>query len=183
MTRLPRRAVLGGLGAALATPALLRPARAETHFAPSAASLARSAAPPRDASPLQMTDGTGAPRQIAEFAGQIVVLNLWGPWCLPCRREMPSLARLGAALEGRGVAVLPLAFDWRGAAGVRRFYKETDIANLPVLIGDGDNLNATLGIENLPTTVVIDRAGMTHSLIEGEAHWDDAPTQEWLLSL
>lgn len=183
MTQLPRRAVLGAIGAVLAAPALLRPARAEEHFAPSAASLARSAAPPRDATPLQITDGTGASRNLREFAGQIVVLNLWGPWCLPCRREMPALARLAAALEGRGIVVLPLAFDWRGATGVRRFYKDTDITNLPVLIGDGDNLHATLGIENLPTTVVIDRAGMTHSLIAGEAQWDDGPTQEWLLSL
>lgn len=180
MTLLRRRQLLAGLGGMMLAPGLLR---ADEHFAPSAATLARTAAPPRDALPLEMVDGEGAARSLAEFAGQIIVLNLWGPWCVPCRREMPSLARLATALEGKGVAVVPLAFDWRGAAGVRRFYRETGITHLPILVGDGDNLNATLGIENLPTTVVIDRAGQTLALIEGEAHWDDAPTQEWLLSL
>ena len=180
MSLIERRQFLTGLGTAMLVPGL---ARADTHFAPSAATLARTAAPSRDATPLQMVDADGTPRSLSDYAGQIVVLNLWGPWCVPCRREMPSLARLATALDGKGVTVLPLAFDWRGASGVRRFYRETEIAHLPILIGDGDNLNATLGIENLPTTVILDRAGQTLALIEGEAHWDDEPTQEWLLSL
>lgn len=177
--RASRRGFLLG-AAALALPIRVR---AEAAFAPSAATLARPAAPIRNANGLQMRDGGGSPRQIAEFVGKIVVLSLWGPWCLPCRREMPSLARLADRLDPGRAVVLPLAFDWRGAAGVRRFYRETAITNLPVLVGDGDNLKAVLGIENLPTTVLLNATGQMIARVEGEAHWDDDATLDWISGL
>lgn len=180
MMRTTRRGVLAGLGATLALPGILR---AEEALPPPAATLARAATPPRDASGLIMKDGEGAALALADFAGKIVVLNLWGPWCVPCRREMPSLARLATTLDPARGVVLPLAFDWRGASAVRRFYRETDITNLPVLTGDGDNLKAVLGLENLPTTAIIDRTGRMIEYVEGEARWDDPTTIEWLLGL
>lgn len=180
MMQTTRRGVLAGLGAALALPGILR---AEEAFAPPAATLTRAATPPRDAAGLIMKDGDGAVQPLSAFAGKIVVLNLWGPWCVPCRREMPSVARLAAALDPARGVVLPLAFDWRGTNAVRRFYRETGITNLPVLMGDGDNLKAVLGFENLPTTAILDRSGRMIEQVEGEARWDDPATLDWLLGL
>lgn len=179
MTRPTRRAVLGGMGAFAVLP---RPLLAE-NFAPSAVSLARPVPGLPDATPLQIEDGTGAPVSLADYAGRIVVLNLWGPWCVPCRREMPSLARLAEVLEGHAVDVMPLAFDWRGASGVRRFYTETGIDNLPVLIGEGENLKAVLDLENLPSTAILDTEGRMRFVVAGEARWDDDKTVDWLRAM
>lgn len=175
-----RRAFLAGGFASLAT----RPLRASgAPFAPPAASLARPAAPATRLAGLRMTDGDGTAVALSDFAGRVLVINLWAPWCLPCRREMPSLARLARNLEGRGAAVLPLAFSWQGANAVRRFYREIGVDNLPVLIGDGDNLKSLLGIEILPTTIVLD-AGATHvATVSGEATWDDPATLSWIAGL
>ncbi len=177
---LTRRAVLaGGLASALTGRA-----RADAaHFAPSAATLARPAAPGQSAAGLIVEDADGAAVPLSRFAGQLLIVNLWAPWCLPCRREMPSLARLAEQLDGHAAQVLPLAFDWRGASGVRRFYGEIGVNNLPILLGDGDNLNATLGIELLPTTIVLDSAATHISTVAGEAQWDDEATVAWLLGL
>lgn len=177
---LSRRLLLAGGVASLAA----RGVRASGgDFAPSAASLARPAAPMRSAAGLAITDAQGANVALADYAGKLLVVNLWAPWCLPCRREMPSLARLSERLSGQDALVLPLAFSWQGAVGVRRFYQETGIANLPVLIGDGDNLKATLGIEILPTTVVLDGDATHIATVTGEARWDDAATLDWLAGL
>ncbi len=175
-----RRAILAGGLCALAGRGGLADDRDPP---PSAASQVRPAIPRRDASGLQLVDPTGAPVPLARFAGEVLVVNLWATWCLPCRREMPSLARLAAALDGAGVRVLPLAFEPKGPAGVRRFYREIGVNSLPVLLGDGQNLKSVLGIERLPTTLMLDAEAHHIATVAGEARWDDAATQEWLLGL
>ena len=181
MTRgVSRRTVLAGGICALAGPAL---ASGETDAAPSAVSQVRPAIPRRDVSSLYLRDESGSPVRLEGFAGEILVINLWAPWCLPCRREMPSLARLAEALSGAPVHVLPLAFDPLGPAAVRRIYREIAITTQPVLIGDAENLKATLGIERLPTTLVLDGTAHHIATVAGEAMWDDPATEAWLRGL
>lgn len=175
-----RRAVLTGGLSLLTGRALLA---GETDAPPSAVTQRRPAIPRRDASGLTIEDETGTPVPLARFAGEVLVVNLWATWCFPCRREMPSLARLAVALDGAPVRVLPLAFDRMGAVAVRRFYREIGVTSLPILIGDGPNLKATLGIERLPTTLLLDTQAHHIATVAGEAQWDDAPTRDWLLSL
>lgn len=180
-TLLARRGVLAGALGALGQTAFARFALAEAAHLPSAASLARPADTIRDATGLVMKDENGARLSIADYEGETLLVALWAPWCLPCRREMPAMARLAQRLDAEPVRVLPLAFDWRGAAGVRRFFRETGVEGLPILLGDGENLVATLGIEQLPTTVVIDAQGRHVATVTGEAVWDDDATLAWML--
>lgn len=174
--RLTRRQVLAGL-ALTATPLAAEPGVA------SAASLARAVDPPADISELLIHDADGQPVSMTDWRGRWVVLNLWGPWCLPCKREMPSLLRLSQVLSPDRAIVLPLAFDWRGPLWVKKFYREEKITGLPVLMGDGENLNAVLGLSDLPTTVLINPEGHHAFTIPGEATWDDAETLAWLEKL
>lgn len=147
---------------------------------PSAIKLVRPVMPPRDVSGLIMNDASGTRVSLSDYAGRIIVLNLWGSWCQPCRREMPSLSRLADLVDSDKIVVLPLAFDRKGAAPVRRFFKSTGVTNLPVLIGDGQNLKAVFGQGLLPTTLVLNRSGQHIYTVKGEAMWDDTPTLKWL---
>ncbi|SMH47322.1 TlpA disulfide reductase family protein [Maritimibacter sp. HL-12] len=178
---LARRGFLAGALGAFGQAALFRAASADAAQLPSAADLARPVDTLRAASGLLMTDETGARVDIARYTGETLLVALWAPWCLPCRREMPAMARLAARLGDAPVRVLPLAFDWRGAASIRRFYRETGVEGLPILLGDGENLVATLGVEQLPTTVVIDAKGRHVATVTGEAVWDDDATLAWML--
>lgn len=176
MTALTRRAMLTGTGALL-----LRPT-AGWAGAPSASALARPTDPPRDASALKVTEADGTLRHLSDWAGNVVLLNFWGPWCVPCQKEMPSIARLAERVSGAGLVVLPLAFDWRGPNSVRRFYKDNGILGLPVLMGDGENLKQVLDTELLPSSMLIGRDGHSLFVISGEATWDDDATVNWLLN-
>jgi len=49
---------------------------------------------------LNFTDDQGHKMTLDTFMGRAVVLNLWASWCVPCRKEMPSLGRLQARLGG-----------------------------------------------------------------------------------
>src|SRR5919197_1038850 len=63
---------------------------------------------------LQFTDADGQPHPIAEFRGKVVLLNIWATWCLPCRKEMPTLDRLQAELGGPDFEVVALSIDRGG---------------------------------------------------------------------
>jgi len=60
------------------------------------------------------------------------------------------------------------------------FYKSTGITNLPILLGDGHNLQSVLSLSRLPTTAILDRTGMHIATVAGEATWDDDDTVAWL---
>src|SRR5918996_2427715 len=61
---------------------------------------------------------------LGHFRGKVVLLNYWATWCPPCVREMPSLNRLAAEMEGDGLAVVPVAIDRAGLASVIPFYRD-----------------------------------------------------------
>ena len=55
---------------------------------------------PRPLPEIRFESGEGKAMSLADFRGSVVLLNLWATWCAPCRREMPTLDRLQAALGG-----------------------------------------------------------------------------------
>ena len=172
-----RRPFLTGLAAACALP---RAAQARSVL--SASAIARTLEPPQDALGLTFTEADGTPSTLGDYGADLLVVNFWGPWCPPCRHEMPSIARLAKRLEGTPIAVLPVAIDRQGPVRVKRFFDQMAIDNLPVVMGDGQNMFDTLGLEYLPATAII-RDGQHIATVQGEAVWDDDATLDWLAGL
>jgi len=145
-----------------------------------AVSIIRPVMPPQDVSGLTMTDIEGALVPLSDYSGRIIVLNLWASWCHPCRLEMPSLSRLAAQVDPAKIVVLPLAFDKKQPAAVQRFFDRAGITNLPILLGDAQNMESVLGWGLLPTTIILDKSGQHIYTAKGDAIWDDSATLKWL---
>ena len=77
---------------------------------------------PKPVPELNFTDGEGHARTLANFKGKVILLNIWATWCGPCRKEMPTLDRLQAALGGADFEVMPLSIDCKGMEVVNKFY-------------------------------------------------------------
>lgn len=171
-----RDAIAAGLAALL--PAARPAAAAKPLDSPLAKFLKTDPAKP--VTGLSMTAGDGSALDLSAYLGRLVVLNLWGSWCFPCRDEMPGLSRLQALVAGQPISVLPLAIERKGAEAVTRFFGENGIANLPVLLGDGANVAAVFAAWGLPFTVLIDRDGREFGRVTGPARWDDPAAVAWL---
>jgi len=176
-----RRGFLTGLAGV--TGALSLPQIAHGRDVVSANLLAEPLQSTQSALGLRLMDASGARLFLADYSDHLLVVNFWGPWCPPCRREMPSLSRLAKRLEGTLVKVLPVAFDRLGAGRVQRFFDQMSIDNLPVIMGDGQNLYDTLGLEMLPSTAIVTQTGDHIATVAGEAIWDDDATFQWLTTL
>jgi thiol-disulfide isomerase/thioredoxin len=136
--------------------------------------------PPTAVAAINFEDGQGRSRSLADFGGKVVVLNIWATWCVPCRREMPTLDRLQAALAGSDVEVVPVSIDRGGIETVSKFYAETGVRNLAMYHDASGQAARALGAVGLPTTLVVDRGGTEIGRIVGPAEWDDTAIVEFL---
>ena len=127
---------------------------------------------PKAVPELTFFDADGAEVRLADFRGEVVVLNLWATWCAPCRHEMPSLDRLQARYGGDGLEVIALSLDRGDASKIRDFFEELGISSLAIYQDPQARAGRELGAPGLPTTIVIDRAGQEVGRLLGPAEWD-----------
>ncbi|MGH6661973.1 MAG: TlpA family protein disulfide reductase [Rhodospirillales bacterium] len=121
---------------------------------------------------LAFQRGDGSPVTLKEFRGRVVLLNIWATWCVPCRREMPTLDRLQAKLGGAGFEVVALSIDRAGVEVVKKFYEEIGIKNLALYIDTTGKATRALKVVGLPTTLLIDAAGREVGRLVGPSEWD-----------
>jgi len=131
----------------------------------------------KPAPPLVFQDENGARVDLEAFRGKVVLINFWATWCVPCRDEMPTLSKLQERLGARGLAVAPIAIDFRGISAVEDFYRAYGIANLPKYVDDDRGAAKSSGFMGIPGSIVLDRQGREVFRVEGPLDWSGmAPT-------
>ena len=109
---------------------------------------------------------------LQQFAGQVVVLNLWASWCIPCVHEMPSLDAL--AQRAPETAVITVSMDVQGPQVASEFLKRKGLDHLDAYYDPEARLMRALGVFGLPVSVVIDRNGRVAAKIQGAVDWNSA---------
>jgi thiol-disulfide isomerase/thioredoxin len=174
--RLGRRAFAGGLVVTIAAPVLgLNRVIAASPF-----DVLRLHAEPRPIPDIAFIDGDGRPLRLSDFRGRVVLLNVWATWCIPCRKEMPTLNLLQAELGGPEFEVVALSIDRGGPKTVAAFYDEYDLTRLKIYIAPSPDVMGGLAVAGLPTTLLIDREGREVSRYVGPATWNDPAIVEML---
>ncbi len=100
-----------------------------------------------------------------DYAGEVVVVELWATWCGPCRLQAKFLEQLHAELEGQGVRFLAVSVGEQEAT-VREFVELTPFP-YPVLLDPQDTLGQRYQVIGLPTLMIIDRQGSISFLEAG----------------
>lgn len=133
----------------------------------------------RDPQPLlspPILDEAGHERRLADFAGRVILLNIWATWCPPCREEMPMLDRLQARIGGADFQVLALCIDDAGIDRGRRFFDEIGITNLSLFWAESLRVQMAFAFVGLPTTLLIDRQSREIGRLQGPFNWDNEDT-------
>jgi len=108
-------------------------------------------------------------RSIKEWKGNLIILNFWATWCLPCKEEIPLLNEFHKQYKDQDLSIVGIAVDhW---AAVKKFNKHIPIDYVN-LIG---NIDSTLLVKRygnktgaLPYTVIIEPSGKIVSIASGQ---------------
>ncbi len=123
----------------------------------------RSGAP---APPLRVTTLRGDSLSLAGLRGQVVLVNFWATWCPPCRAEMPGFEKVYEEKKDRGLVILGIAEDDDGPVPVSAFVVERGIT-YPIAMYTPATERLFGGINAIPTTFLIDRAGRIRFQVRG----------------
>lgn len=107
---------------------------------------------------------------LADFRGKVVVVNVWGSWCGPCRAEAPMLARASRELAGKGVVFLGIDSRDPSKDAAKAFVRRFDIPYASLYDQQGETLLAfrgTLTPNSVPSTVVVDPQGRVAGSVLG----------------
>lgn len=110
--------------------------------------------------------------RIADFKGQVVVLNLWATWCGPCVLEMPTLAKLASSYAGKPVAVVVVSIDGERDADKARAFID---AHKPLAFYRDPKLKLPYDLKpptaGMPVTVIFGKDGVERGRLAGGADW------------
>jgi|TARA_B110000263_G_scaffold2728_1_gene2318 peroxiredoxin len=116
-------------------------------------------------------------QSLDSFSGQVVVLNFWATWCVPCRVEMPSFEKLYRRYRSEGLTVLAVTLDKKSEKNIKSFVEEYELS-FPVLLDEEGKVERLYPSMTIPFTYVIDRKGRIVARVDGAKNWESSETFE-----
>ncbi|MGW8178559.1 MAG: TlpA family protein disulfide reductase, partial [bacterium] len=105
----------------------------------------------------------------AGFTDDVLMLNFWATWCGPCRIEMPSMAKLHEALEGKGLRIITITEEDEQTV---RLFLEQNPYPFTFMIDPQGTLSERLRVWAVPLTIILDRNRKLTYFHQGPMNWD-----------
>ena len=117
---------------------------------------------------------------LIKFKNNLVILNFWATWCLPCRREIPYLDQLQVNEKLSNIKILPINVGREGKEKPKIFFSELNVENLEIFFDTSSNLANKFMLRGLPTTVFINKNGEEFARIVGLYDFSNEKFINWL---
>ncbi|HUJ00491.1 MAG TPA: TlpA disulfide reductase family protein [Usitatibacter sp.] len=136
--------------------------------------LAASLSPPASAvGPGSQLPGITAPRladpahrvDFAALHGDVVYVDFWASWCVPCRQSMPQLDQLYRRYQARGFRVVGVNKDV-ATADALRFLTRVDVS-FPLVADGDDSVAKAFDVQAMPSGYLVDRNGVVRYVHRG----------------
>jgi len=116
-------------------------------------------------------------KRLADYRGQVVMINVWATWCLPCRVEMPSIEELHKAYGPKGLKILAVSIDDPGTEpAIRAFVKQYGLT-FEVLHDPKAQISDLYDISGYPETFILGRDGVIRKKLMSATDWNSPPAR------
>jgi cytochrome c biogenesis protein CcmG/thiol:disulfide interchange protein DsbE len=128
-------------------------------------------------------DSTPRVKTLADYAGNVVLLNVWATWCGPCRVEMPSMEALHKDFAARGLRVVAVSIDQiAGAPEIREYARELGLT-FEILHDSSQAISRAYHVNGYPQSFVIGRDGTIRRKWIGPEDWNSPANRELMTAL
>lgn len=111
-------------------------------------------------------------KSLADYKGQVVLINIWATWCQPCRVEIPSIERLYQTYGPRGLKVVAVSVDDPGTEPAIRAFVRDMRMSFQVLHDPTGGIERAYQATGYPETVIVGKDGVIRKKIAGATDWD-----------
>lgn len=119
---------------------------------------------------FDLKDCDGQPVKMKDFAGKVLLVNVWGTWCPPCRRELPDLAAAAEKYKSQGFEIVGLNTESETGDEanelIRKSKKEFGI-NYPCALVSEETLSQIPNLNGVPTSIFFNREGKILARVVG----------------
>ena len=103
--------------------------------------------------------------------GNIMILNFWATWCVPCKKEMPSLEKLSK--EYPEIMIYPVNLEKPNQDKTLKFFTDLKISELDIYFDPSFSLVKLFNMRGVPTSILIDKDGKEFGRVIGEIDFFD----------
>ena len=118
--------------------------------------------------------------KLANFKGNLVLLNFWATWCAPCKEEMPSLDALKINPDLDNIEIFPINIGKDNLKNSKKFFNDLNIKNLSIFFDNPKTLAKNFKLRGVPTTILINKNGQEFARIIGSIDFKNHEFIQWI---
>jgi cytochrome c biogenesis protein CcmG/thiol:disulfide interchange protein DsbE len=122
-------------------------------------------------------DSPSREKSLDDYRGQVVLINIWATWCLPCRVEMPSIEALHRTYASRGLKVVAVSVDDPGTEAAIKSFVEQYRLSFEILHDPDKKISDQYQTSGYPETVIIGRDGIIRRKVLGASDWNSSESR------
>jgi peroxiredoxin len=130
---------------------------------------------------FSLTSLEGQPGGLSQYKGQVVMVNFWATWCGPCQQEMPLLDQMYKKYKPAGFTLIGVNVD-KEAPAVKELLGRKPVS-FPVLLDPANQVSKAYHVDEMPSSVIIDRKGEIRYIHRGYKPGDENEYQDRIRQL
>jgi len=118
---------------------------------------------------------------LSQYKGQVVMVNFWATWCGPCQQEMPLLDQMYKKYKPAGFTLIGVNVD-KEAPAVKELLARKPVS-FPILLDPANQVSKAYHVDEMPSSVIIDRKGAIRYIHRGYKPGDENDYQDRIRQL
>lgn len=126
---------------------------------------------------------SGKTINVASYKGRVLLLDVWASWCDPCKQELPVLNEMARRLKPQGIDILAVSVDQERTNVDKFLHAHGGHWALTVAHDPRGEVAELLQPDKMPTSYVVDRAGIVRYVNAGFLPADASTIEQHLLEV